>query len=153
VEYYDSLYERWVPTYDMSTGRTAHTATVLDNGNLLIVGGLTQDPSLGATAEMLDPSRYGWFPAGSMVSPRRDHTATLVRGKVLVTGGYNPQTGIQYSSELYDLKTGWSGFSASLNEDRYKHTATQIDANTVLIVGGFSNRDPSATTAELYSFP
>jgi hypothetical protein len=88
-----------------------------------------------------------------LVSPRRDHTATLVRGKVLVTGGYNPQTGIQYSSELYDLKTGWSGFSASLNEDRYKHTATQIDANTVLIVGGFSNRDPSATTAELYSFP
>ncbi|WP_187345264.1 kelch repeat-containing protein [Cystobacter ferrugineus] len=154
VEYYDALYARWLPAPSMSTGRTAHTATVLDNGNLLIVGGLTQDPSLGATAELLDRSGSSrWFPAGSMAIARRDHTATLVRGKVLVTGGYNSQTGIQYSSELYDPKTGWSGFSASLNEDRYKHTATQLDANTVLLVGGFSNRDPSATTAELYTFP
>jgi hypothetical protein len=125
----------------------------LNNGQVLVVGGLTQDSSFGATSELFDPATSTWSPAGSMDSPRQNHTASLVKGKVLVTGGYNPQTGIQYSTEFYDPGSGWRGSQASMYQDRYKHTATSLDANTVLLVGGYSNSDPSATSAELYSEP
>ncbi|WP_095987330.1 Kelch repeat-containing protein [Cystobacter fuscus] len=137
----------------LSTGRSAHSATLLPSDKVLVVGGQTADSSLGATSELFDPATSTWSPAGSMDAPRQSHTATLLRGKVLVTGGYNPQTGIQSSAEVYEPGSGWKGFSASMNVDRYKHTATRLDADSVLLVGGFSNADQSATTAEIYYQP
>jgi hypothetical protein len=80
----------------MGTGRAAHTATLLQNGRVLIAGGFNNTDVL-ATAELFDPATGTFTPTGAMPTPRFSHTATLLpNGKVLVTGG---------SSNLGDLAT------------------------------------------------
>jgi len=60
------------------------------------------DRAVGYPA-VLDPS---WTTTGSMITPRQNHTATLLStGKVLVAGGDNGTT-LLPSAELYDRTTG-----------------------------------------------
>jgi N-acetylneuraminic acid mutarotase len=86
VELYDPTTNRWSPAEPMSTGRTAHTATSLSNGDVLVVGGQSGRPL--DTAERYNPHTNVWTPAGQMSSPRTQHQAVaLMDGQVLVAGG------------------------------------------------------------------
>lgn len=62
------------------------SATLLGNGKVLIVGGMTSGAL--ASAELYDPALGTFTPTGGMAVPRAFHTATLLAtGKVLVVGG------------------------------------------------------------------
>ena len=82
----------------MSAARAAHTATLLRDGRVLIVGGL----GAGAgSAELFDPATRTFSRTGSPLVPRASHTATLLAdGRVLVAGGYNGS--FLASTEIYD---------------------------------------------------
>ena len=77
--------------------RSAHTATLLPDGRVLIVGGEgDKDNGRGglrggytvASAELWDPATGTFGPAGTMAQARSAHTASLLSdGRVLVTGG------------------------------------------------------------------
>ena len=74
----------------MMSTRLDHTATLLPNGKVLVVGGLDASfPSNSlASAELYDPTTRVWSPAASMTIGRARHTATLLLdGRVLVVGG------------------------------------------------------------------
>ena len=76
----------WRETTGMSTIRASHTATVLQDGTVLIVGGRGGFPYL-ANAEIFDPKTESWTSIENMSTPRYDHTATmLMDGRVLVVG-------------------------------------------------------------------
>lgn len=88
-------------TAALTTARTTHAATLLANGNkVLITGGF----NFGAltSAEIFDPSGSGSFTVtGSMNTGRYSHTATLISpGNVLVTGGLNGAT-VLGNAEVY----------------------------------------------------
>jgi hypothetical protein len=71
---------------DMSTARTAHTATLLPKGKVLIVGGEHPfpEPPL-ATAELYDPEDGTFSPTGDMSIGRRFHVAVMLpNGQVLI---------------------------------------------------------------------
>ncbi len=86
---------------------------------------------------------------GSMLSPRRLHTANVLpNGQVLIAGGYHTAVGILTASELYDPATGTWSETYAMNVDRYGHTGTLLGNGTVLAVGGVSNHDQSS--AEYY---
>src|SRR5581483_1627283 len=99
AELYDPIANTFTATTPMVTARQAHTATLLPNGKILVVGGLYYYlPRLGylvctASAEIYDPNTVTWSSAGNMSVPRCGHTATLLpNGKVLIAGGLNYRT-------------------------------------------------------------
>jgi hypothetical protein len=80
----------WSPTGTMITSRGMHTATLLPDGRILVVGGLGGHGPEGYLpgAEVYDPVLGTWSLTGSMSVPRAVHSATLlVAGRVLVAGG------------------------------------------------------------------
>ena len=114
-------------------------------GKVMVVGGSTQAWTQGSSVEVFDPSSSTWTAQGSLSHPRQEHTATaLIGDMVLVTGGFNYQSGILAASEVYSPRTGTWSSVASLGVGRYKHTATSLDAYTVLLVGGANATNQSA---------
>lgn len=133
----------WTAVDDMSTARSNHTATLLGNGRVLIAGGYNASgppydiPAL-SSAEFYISSTNTWSPAPSMSTPRRRHSATLLKnGRVLVAGGYHDNFGgCLNTTEIYDpLANSWS-MAASMVAPRCGHTATLLQDGRVLVVGG-----------------
>jgi hypothetical protein len=128
----------FVPTGSMATARRFHTATLLDNGKVLIAGGEDEAANAFAAAELYDPSTGTFSPTGSMTVPRVGHTATLLNsGEVLITGGTSdPSENAVSSAELYDPSTGTFAATGSMAQARASHTATLLQSGKVLIAGG-----------------
>ena len=72
----------------MAAPRTNHTATLLPDGRVLVVGGVRDNNTITSTAEIYDPGTVSFIQTGSMVDGRYSHSATLLGdGRVLVVGG------------------------------------------------------------------
>ena len=124
-------------TESLITGRLGHTATLLPDGRVLVVGGGggSADPIVLASAELYDPASGTWSVTGSLTNPRGAFTATLLpNGKVIVAGGYNG--GSLASAALYDPASGTWAATGSLPIKRRSHTATLLPDGTVLVAGG-----------------
>ena len=86
----------------MNEKREDHTATLLSDGRVLVVGGTSDFSSGLATAEIYDPSTGIWTLTGNLITGRRTHTAALLRdGRVIVAGGRRDER--RYSCELRNL--------------------------------------------------
>jgi len=146
----------WTPTGSMASARHGHTATLLGNGKVLVVGGGQ------ATAELYDPASRTWSSAGSLAAPRHRHTMTLLgNGKVLVTGGVSgghalSEKHVLKTAEVYDPATNEWSSASDMNSQRHAHTATLLSDGKVLITGGmksFRSAETAGTvlaTAEVY---
>jgi uncharacterized repeat protein (TIGR02543 family) len=149
AELYDPAGNSWSPAVTLGTGREAHSATLLPNGKVLIVGGFGDNLSFLATAELYDPVNDSWSPANSLLGAGRyGHTATLLaNGKVLVAGGHNLDGNLTIT-ELYDpAGNSWSP-AGNLNTGRSLHTAILLPNGKVLVAGGQSIG--AIANAELY---
>src|ERR1700722_5223265 len=139
----------------MSIGRSGHTATLLKNGKVLIVGGWTGHYDRVGSAEIYDPASGAFTPTASMLIERAGNTATLLPdGRVLVAGGVDRQENAMASAEIYDPATGKFVQTGSMAEPRQAHTATALKDGRVLIVGGGSGHYPSQNiyrSAELFN--
>ncbi|OGU23155.1 MAG: hypothetical protein A2X85_13370 [Geobacteraceae bacterium GWF2_54_21] len=129
-----------------------HTATLLQNGKILVAGGFGSNGIL-SSAELYDPATNSWAPAGNLSTARMQHTATLLpNGKVLVTGGSGSIDTMLSSAELYDPATNNWTPAGSLATARFDHTATLLPNGKVLVVAGRydSITFEAFTSAELY---
>ena len=140
----------------MLAPRVLHTATLLQDGQVLVAGGMTTNRTLQPTAaaELYDPLSDNWTTTAPMASVRRAHTATLLpNAKVLVIGG-NTGSAALSSAELYDPASGtWTNIAA-MKIDRAFHAAILLRDGRVLVTGGRSGGNQGMTTpertAELY---
>jgi Galactose oxidase, central domain len=78
----------WTRTGSLNTARQQHPATLLQNGMVLVAGGVGRNFVRSASAELYDPASGTWTATGSLNTARVGHTATLLQnGMVLVAGG------------------------------------------------------------------
>src|SRR5215472_13274053 len=83
----------WAATGSMAFARANFTATLLQNGRVLVTGGGNLSGGL-SSAELYDQLTGTWTSTGSMHLPRISHAAVLLpNGKVLVAGGCNADCG------------------------------------------------------------
>lgn len=138
AELYDPATRSWKLTGSMAMGRSSHTATLLNNGQVLIAGG-TSTSGWSKTAELYDPTTGTFSLTGAMVHGRAEHTATLLLdGRVLVAGSACEGGGCGTSAraELYDPATGTFSPTGDMNIGRVGHVAVRLASGKVLAAGG-----------------
>jgi hypothetical protein len=165
VELWDPPTDRFVRAGRIVQPRLDHTATLLHDGSILLIGGSAElggpalataelwvPPATAASAPHLVPPEVilpqpagipiGVAPRGEMTTQRWGHTATLLEDdRVLITGGADGGP-----AELFDPATGMFNSTGSMSESRVYHTATRLADGRVLVFGGLN--EPA--TAEIY---
>jgi hypothetical protein len=122
----------------MATGRVRHTATLLDDGAVLLVGGADVEGTQVA-ADLFQPSGPAIVRSGVPIRARRDHAAVhLGGGRVLVVGGEVYDGGIvpTRSAELWVRGTGTFAALEDMEEARAKPAAFLLANGSVLVAGG-----------------
>ena len=108
----------WQAAGTLAVARYLHTATRLEDGRVLVTGGVGPDGTAIAAAELWDPATRTFSPAGSLSQARFAHTATLLHdGRVLIVGGSrSPDSSAAVDQvEIWDPATG--AFEAELGAD------------------------------------
>ena len=140
VESYNPTNGTWRNESFMISPREEHTATLLPNGQVLVVGGYNNGAL--SSAEIYDPVRGLWRSAASMTFARFQHTATLLpSGKVLVAGGYGTNAAPLAQAEIYDPASNLWNSANTMVTARYIHTATLLANGQVLVTGGLGASD------------
>ena len=133
-----SFMEALQPSDALTVARRAHTATLLADGRVLIVGG-ENSGGLISQSEIFDPAAGTFSVAGNLSSARADHSATrLADGRLLIAGGRGP-AGTLTTTEVFDPTTGNFASGPAMSVARAGHSATLFADGRVLIAGGDRN--------------
>jgi len=162
-------------TVSLPQARYGLSATLLQDGRVLIVGGAAlqvgasnpfEDDAIAAVsneAYLYDPATGTMTQAGTLGLPRAFHTATLLpSGQVLIAGGISLATFDPIPQvEIYDPFAGRFTPGPALQASRARHQATlvQPSANQYLVLftggegspGTFEMYDPTATGSAVVS--
>ena len=147
VEIWDPASRTFRSAGAMSEGRSNHTATRLESGDVLVIG--------GSGAELWDPATGAFSAAGTLIDPRFAHTSTLLSdGRVLVIGGVTPNgVGLHstaLTAELWNPGTlAFEPAGVAFNA-RTGHTATLLRDGRVLVVGGVGGDGQLVRAAEVW---
>lgn len=155
----------------MDKPRYQHNQVLLNDGSVLLAGGLDANSSILSSATRYFPDTGTFVAQGNLNTPRVDSSmAALKRNveKALITGGMS-ETGSVASTELFTTDTGAGCVptptdtigcfvnSEALNRPRWGHSTAVLEDGSVLMVGGFQNgsllapRD-AINTLEQYKF-
>ncbi len=143
-------------TGSMNVARDGQTATLLQNGEVLVVGGYNYTTGFLTSAELYEPAKGKWtFTGSTSVSRSGDGVLLLPNGQVLVAGGNNMNVSgapALASAELYNPSTGTWAATGSMTTARTGFAIVLLQNGEVLAAGG--DQPPGSTTpstAELYN--
>ena len=139
------------PAAPMLEPRSGHSATLLPDGKVLIVGGMRRNQDFYRSAELYDPATGKFQTAGNMSVARVGHAAVLLRtGKVLIAGGWIGH-GCTDSAELYDPATDKFTVIREMTTRRARPSATLLANGDVLLAGGADHDTPGGiASAEVF---
>jgi hypothetical protein len=151
AEIYNPTTKTWTAAPTMLQPQSYPTATVLQNGQVLLAGG---SPYPGNFAEVYNWKTNAWTATGPMQVGRTYHTATLLpNGQVLVAGG-NSATNFNLSTataELFDPTTLTWTATGSLSTPRWLGSAAYLPSTGQVLIAGGLNVNVYVGSAELYT--
>ncbi len=107
AELYDPARQSFVLTGSMGMPRSGHSATLLNDGQVLVAGGYHDLATLDSSALLYDSVNERFIPTGSMNFPRAMHSAVkLLNGEVLVVGCGGTNALVSKTSEIFSPRTG-----------------------------------------------
>jgi hypothetical protein len=147
AEVYNPAKATWTNTGPLAVSQGPFpTATLLQNGQVLLAG--------GGTAELYNPATNAWTATGAMNAVRQNAVAELLPdGDVLVAGGSAPDGGASLSSaELYDPATGKWTSTPPMIDAQYGAAAVLLPGGTAMVIGGCSScsNQPDLASAETF---
>ena len=145
----------------MTVSRAFHTATALNDGRILVTGGVTYGgqksngnyfTKLLDSAEIYDPATGAWTLLPPMANFRAGHSASLLPdGRVLIAAGTEGNNAHELSdvldllgtslkdSELFEPSTNTWSSGPNLPEPKAGHGAITLDDGRILITGGITH--------------
>ena len=155
AELYDPEEDEWFPVANMGANRFGHSATLMADGNVLVLGGFGfgTDSTTGEIyrpgADNSDPG--SWTPLSFQMSTSRAlHTATaLPDGRVLVLGGYYANQSID-SSDIFVSAGERFRSSLKLKLARAGHSAVLLPNGKVLVFGAYAPSGVFSNTSEIF---
>jgi hypothetical protein len=151
AEIYDPVAGTITAAGNMIEARASHSATLLQDGRVLLAGGYNSTGPL-ASSEIYDPTIGSFTATGNLVTPRAGHTAVLLpSGLVLLAGGQYLDRILPHA-ELFDPVSATFSNTGSLQVPRILHTMTGFGiADQVQVMGGINspNSQPLQST-EVY---
>lgn len=136
TEIFNPKQNKFIPSIDMSIPRFKHSATLLGDGRVLIIGGADSRMMRGKydSAEIFDPVSGNFTGTGKLKTARykiRDSVIALPNGETLVAGGGGLLEVFDPATNIFSLVRG------GYNTPRYYATGTLLPNREVLIVGGY----------------
>ena len=145
----------------MMNARYDHVAVPLQNGDVLLAGGLDDTGAVTPTAELYNPATKAFSRPVRCNTPREEFSGALftsgpLMGQVLISGGCHPcnppnpsDFNTLKSAELYDPSTGKFTFTGSMTTTRFLHSQTLLtsgpNSGDMLVAAGSGDQ-----SAELY---
>jgi len=135
------------PMRPMRAGRVGHAAIVLEDGRVLVVGGVSatgRNASPIASCEAFEPSSGLWRVVSRLLQPRQDLALVrLADGRVLALGGRLLDRAPMATVEAWDPRTDrWERLPDLAAAVSGAAVAT-IDRSRALVIGGFASEGPS----------
>jgi outer membrane protein assembly factor BamB len=90
---YDTVTEKWSEKKiaKMTSKRYEHTAALLGDHHMIVVGGQDEDDKLMDTVEILDQKTCKWRTGASTPLPRSSHSSAVIDDRYLVVVGSRGQ--------------------------------------------------------------
>jgi N-acetylneuraminic acid mutarotase len=153
----------WSSTPEMSVYRNGFTATLLNDGTVLVAGGSMNKITTTSGSEVYFPKERVWRETKTKMltwSGMRYHTATLVGSTVIVMGGEFCDDDIFYDEthmnvlgviQLFDTGTqSWTAAPVLMPQATYGHAATLLRDGRILVTGGRGQARKAFASAMIY---
>ncbi|HEY2484443.1 MAG TPA: kelch repeat-containing protein [Candidatus Binataceae bacterium] len=144
------------PTLGTGQDRAGATATLLQNGMVLVAGGSSTSSGIRADAVLYNPASNTFSTLTSHLSTSREFaTATLLpNGKVLIAGGLDGpgDSPVTQTTDIFDPTTDTFIQGPTMSSAREHAAAVALSNGTVLIAGGDSGSGANAlSSTDIYN--
>jgi hypothetical protein len=130
----------FTPTMGTEEARFDHSAVLLNDGRILLAGGMQANGVVLASAEVYDPAQSAFIRVAPMTAKRVGAVSALLPdGRVLIAGGWDGSANLA-TAELFDPTTNRFIRTSSMLKPRDHAEAVTLKDGNVLICGG--NRVP-----------
>lgn len=128
--------------------RVEHTAELLNDGRVIVIGGFDAFSVAYASAQIYDPATNSISGSVALTTPRRRHASVkLAAGNFLVAGGFDGVVTIQNSAEIINATATASVATGAMTTPRSGFSLARPSALIVLAVGD----ENGSATSEIYT--